>query len=234
MIRCILTVAYLWIISASHASIIFAGTSDLDRSASAHFTVLGGTMSIELSNTSTYDVANPLGILTGLFFDLKPAYAHATFVPQTAYLGAGSVVHFGPDGGGNVSGEWAFNDSLVGAPLDMRYGIGSAGFGLFGPTQLFPGGPVLTPPIEPDGLNYGITTAGDDANTGNMAVSGGTPLIQNSVLFNFAVSDGFDVMGIESVYFQYGTALYEGGFVVPSVGGLMFIIIACMSSGRRR
>lgn len=236
MIRSILALV-LCLTSVASGSIIFSGTTDLNRAASAQFTVIGNTMSVELTNTSSADVANPLGILTAVFFEIGTAYAGATFSPQTASLGMGSVVHFGPNGGGNVSGEWAFSDSLVGAPLGLQYGIGSAGFGLFAPSELFPGGSVLTPPVEPDGLNYGITSAGDDVTTGNMAVTGGTPLIQNSVTFDFTVSDGFDEAGITRAYLQYGTALFEGGFegnlIVPNASSYSLLIFGGLCAYRR-
>lgn len=118
--------------------------------------------------------------------------------------------------------------------MNMPYGISSAGFGLFGPSTLFPGGPVLTSPTEPDGLNYGITSAGDDLSTGNSAVTGQQPLIKNEVIFTLNCPVGFSESMIQSVYFQYGTALYEGGFEVPAPGSMALIGLAGLAAGRRR
>lgn len=41
---------------------------------------------------------------------------------------------------------------------------------------------------------------------------------------------------IQSVYFQYGTALYEGGFdvSVPAPGALALVGLAGIAAGRRR
>ncbi len=221
-------------VAAADAGVIFAGTS-LDRAASAEFTVVGTQMTVRLTNTSTNDVMTPLGILTGVFFKLTPGNS-ASFSAAVANLGAGSTVFFGPNGGGNVSGEWAFADGLSGAPMSMPFGISSAGLGLFGPDKLFPGGPVLTPPDNPDGLNYGITSAGDDTSTGNAAVTGQQPLIKNEVIFTLNCPQGFSESMIESVYFQYGTALYEGGFdvSVPAPGALALVGLAGIAAGRRR
>lgn len=220
--------------SGSNAGVIFAGTSSLNRAASAEFTVLGNQMTVRLTNTSTADVLSPLGILTGVFFRLAPSFGSSVLSAQTAMLAPGSTVFYGPDGGGNVSGEWAFAQGLSGAPMGMSYGISSAGLGLFGPSHLFPGGSVLTPPTEPDGLNYGITSAGDNLSTGNNPVKGGQPLIKNSVIFTLTVPAGFSESAIQSVYFQYGTALNEGGFEVPAPGSMALIGLAGLVAGRRR
>jgi hypothetical protein len=105
--------------------------------------------------------------------------------------------------------------------LTQNNGISSAGFGIFGDANF--GGANLDDPVAVDGLNYGITSDGDDTSTGNAAVTGANPLIKNQVVF---LLDGLpdDFVPSEDtilhVRFQYGTNLTEphnnnGGGIVP-------------------
>src|SRR5574341_1082025 len=112
----------------------------------------------------------------------------------SATLGGGSTVYFGPSNGGNVGGEWAFKYDPTFQSLYSfgRYGISAAGFGLFGPPDLFPG-PNLQGPNSPNGLEYGIVSAGDNLANGNAAVTGGFALIKNSVIFTLGgIPGSFD------------------------------------------
>jgi len=96
---------------------------------------------------------------------------------------------------------------LTGAPGSAGFGLSSAGLGLFSPSDNFPGS-NLQGPASVDGLQYGITSAGDDAATGNAAVTGGNALIQNSVILTLTgLPADFDINSIHNVTFQYGTAL---------------------------
>ncbi|MBI4578841.1 MAG: PEP-CTERM sorting domain-containing protein [Planctomycetes bacterium] len=191
----------------------FTGSSG-GLAASALFEVDGSTLVVTLTNTSTEDVAVPAEILTALFFSSD---VPLTLTRTSAVVPAGSSVAFGgTDPGGVVGGEWAYRSGLVGAPGGRPYGISSAGFGLFGPGDVFPG-TNLQGPAAPDGLQYGITSAGDDTGTGNAAVTGGNALIKNQVVFRLdGLPDGFNPEeAITSVFFQYGTNLDEGGFEIP-------------------
>jgi hypothetical protein len=86
--------------------------------------------------------------------------------------------------------------------------------GLFGPGDLFLGS-NLDGQESPNGLNYGITSAGDDPTTGSSAVTGETPLIQESVLFTLSGFPGELTAGsVGNVHLQYGTSLCE-----PELGG---------------
>ena len=109
-----------------------------------------------------------------------------------------------------VGGEWAYASVLVGAPLGATEGISSAGLGLFGGAT-FPG-TNLQGPAAVNGLQYGITSAGDILATGNAAVTGGNALIQNQVVFTLA---GVGLSTVSNVSFQYGTALTEPNCTPP-------------------
>lgn len=194
-----LVVAALIATPAHALPITFAGSSG-SRSASATFEQSGSQLLVKLTNTSAFDVLAPSNVLTGVFFTL---WGVSSLTPISAALD-GSDVLFGPDGGGDVGGEWAYRSAL------WIHGISSTGAdGIFGPGDLF-GGANLQGPTSPDGLQYGITSAGDDPSTGNAPVTGGHALIQNSVLFTLGgLPSGFQLhnWSVLNVAFNYGTSL---------------------------
>jgi hypothetical protein len=183
-------------------------------SASATFELLvGNKLQLTLTNTSSYDVLEPIQVLTAVFFNLTPP---TSLTPVSALVAPGSTVLFETTAsGGIVGGEWAFKSGLTGAPGNTALGVSSSGLGLFGPDNVFPPGTNLQGPDDPDGLQYGITSAGDNPTTGNQKVTGGndntpTALIKNSVIFTFNAPDGFSPeTNISDVQFQYGTSLSE-------------------------
>lgn len=184
-----------------------------DRSAQAMFqsSLADNSLVVRLANTSPVDVKEPVYVLTAVFFDLagNPALTKAS-----AVLANGVEVYFGgAPAGGVVGGEWAYRGALAGAPGSAGLGISSTGLGLFGPGDRFPGDD-LDPPDSPSGLNYGLTSAGDDPTTGNWPVTGKDPLIHGEVVFTLdGLPSGFDVFtGISNVWFQYGTGLDEPSF----------------------
>lgn len=198
----------------NQAEAITFSASSGNLSASASFTNVGGNLQVVLTNTSASDVLIPAEVLTAVFFDVQGAGA---LTPLSALLSGGSTVFFGPDGGGNVGGEWAYGSGLAGAPLGATLGISSSGLGLFGNANF--NGANLQGPVAVDGLQYGITSAGDNTATGNAAVTGGNALIKNQVTFLLTGLGGI-IPGqgnITNVSFQYGTALTEPNVPVPPV-----------------
>ena len=196
---------------ASAAPFTFSWSSGT-RAASVTFDTSGTNLVVTLTNTSTFDAMNPTDILTAVFFDVAGS---PTLTPLSAALGSGSTVFFGPNGGGNMGGEWAYGSGLSGAPGGAATGISSAGFGLFGNPNF--GGPNLQGPTAVNGIGYGITSAGDNSATGNAAVTGQFALIQNSVVFTLSgLPGGFDPStAISNVVFQYGTSLSEPSSKIP-------------------
>ena len=196
------------VMPASATPVTFTGSSG-NLSASAAFDIVGGNLQVVLTNTSSTDVLNPAQVLTALFFNVAgdPALSRLS-----AVLTAGSSVFYDPDGqpaGGVVGGEWAYKNSLLGAPLGANSGISSSGLGLFGPGDRFPGSD-LEPPDSPDGVQYGLLSAGDNTATGNGGITGSGGLIKNSVTFTLdSLPGGFTLADISNVSFQYGTTLGE-------------------------
>ncbi len=202
--------ASAFILDAGHTTETVTSSSG-SLAASATFTLSGGTLTVVLTNSSGFDVLNPSQVLTALFFNVVN---NTTLTPVSALLSGGSTVFFDAQGqpvGGIVGGEWAYGNGLVGAPGGLNEGISSAGFGLFGGAT-FPGSD-LDPPTALNGLNYGITSAGDNTANGNAEVTGNVPLIKYQV--TFALSDAGPSLNINGVAFQYGTALTEPSLQVP-------------------
>ncbi len=208
--------------------------SEGDLAASARFEASGGNLVITLSNIAATDVFNPQGILTALFFDITGSAPALS--PLSAVVPAGSTVAFGGMGPGNsVGGEWAYRSGLLGAPLGAQYGLSAAGFGLFGPHDII-GGVNLQGPVAPNGLEYGITSAGDDPTTGNRPVTGTQALIKYKVVFTLSgLPDDFDPSArLTNVWWQYGTSLSERGLPEPASAALIVLGAALARTRRRR
>lgn len=207
------------------APITFGATSG-NLAASATFEVVAGKLQVTLTNTSPSDVMVPADVLTGVFFDV--AGVGPTLTPVSAILGIGSNVFFGStDPGSVVGGEWAYAASLSGAPNGATRGISSSGLGLFGSGN-FPGS-NLQGPASVNGLQYGITSAGDNTATGNTPVTGTNALIKNSVVFTLSgIGADFSPSAvIGNVSFQYGTALNEPNIPEPATAGMVALGAAC-------
>ncbi len=201
-------------LSAGAATTTFTGSSG-SLSASVSFEILsGGQLRVILANTSTSDVLVPTDVLTGLFFNMagNPTLTRISAISGgTTFLNGASVSPVGTV----VGGEWAYEASL--AEYGANSGISSSGLGLFGPPDLFPGS-NLSGPTSPAGLQYGLTSAGDNVATGNAAVMG-NELTKNSVTILLAsLPTGFSLSSISNVTFQYGTALDEGHITVGGGG----------------
>ncbi len=215
--------------SVSSASVTWSATVG-SRSASAVFTTSGTTLTILLSNDATSDALVPIDVLTGIFFDVSGGALSLTRTSVVVAPGS-SVLNGTTDPGNVVGGEFAYRGGLSGAPHGAAYGVSSAGLGLFGPGDLFPGS-NLNGPASPDGIQYGLTTAGDNPATGNGGINS-EPLIKNAVLITLdGLPSGFDLARIGNVSFQYGTALDEPN--IPTPGALSLLGLGGLLAARRR
>lgn len=192
--------------SAAASPLTFVGASG-SHSASVSFDISGTDLLVTLTNTSGADTLEPTDLLTAVFFTIAgdPSLTRGSVV-----LAAGSTVEDGTTDPGNVvGGEFAYLSGL--SVYGANQGISNSGLGIFGPGDVF-AGTNLAGPADPDGFQYGIASAGDNAATGNPSLVG-TPLIKNSVLVTLGgLPVGFSLKDIGNVTFQYGTALDEGHF----------------------
>jgi hypothetical protein len=184
-------------------------------SAQVDFVVSGSQLIVTLTNTATSDVLVPSDVLTALFFDAGDfVFTPFSAAISTSQEGGTATVFHGPtdpDYPGEVGGEWDYDTGLSVYGLTGMSGISSSGFSLFGDPAFR--GSNLQGPEAVDGLQYGITSLGDNPLTGNTPVSGEWGLIWNAVVFTFNIaSEDLDVFNpdlIGNVIFQYGTDLYE-------------------------
>ena len=201
--------AAMSIAQTASAAIFFTATNGSNLTASATFDIVGGKLQVVLNNSSAFDVLVPSNVLTALFFNLSGGAS------QLGVAG-GSATSNGPTflngaqvntAGTNVGGEWAYagvSSVILGAGTNA--GISSSGFGLFGDANL--NGPDLAGPPggAVDGLQYGITSTGDNLATGNGGVAN-NEITKHSVIFLLNFAPGFSLAQISNVSFQYGTAL---------------------------
>jgi len=198
--------------------------SSTPRAGRATFEVSGSDLVIGLTNTSGYDVMVPEESLTALFFDLDGG---PSLNPVSAMLGDGAVVYQGStiitdiNGDGvideadrDVGGEWAYKMNVP--TLPATHAISSVGLDdLIGPKDRFDTTMNLAGPESPDGMQYGILSAGDDLATGNGGILG-NPMSRDSVVFTLSGLDpDFDPGDISNVWFHYGTS-YTSPLPPPS------------------
>jgi hypothetical protein len=218
--------------ASASAGTLFASASSGNLAAEATFEAVGGQLIITLANTSAADVLVPAEVLTGVYFNIVGSAVSLSRVSVLIDDGC-SVINVGSQPvGGVVGGEFAYRGDLLG-PRGTSYGISSSGLGLFGPGDVFAGG-NLAGPGDPDGLQYGMTSAGDNIMTNN----GGTdaPLIKNAVVITLSgLPMDFDPeASLTDINFQYGTALDEPNLLVPTPGSLSLLAAGALLAVRRR
>jgi hypothetical protein len=210
-----ITLVSPWAVMAGPISYNFTSGT---RAATVDFARSGTDLIVTLTNTSTFDAMNPTDILTAVFFDVV---GNPTLSRTSAIIAPGSFAFTPGTGatvtpvGGVVGGEWAYKNSL--AYMLNNQAVSSVGLNIFGPGDLFPG-PDLTPPPSPDGVEWGITSIGDNPTTGNGGLIGNNPqdLIKNAVVFTLGGYTGEPSTDILRATFQYGTALDEFSITVPT------------------
>jgi hypothetical protein len=218
------------------ASIAWWTSGDEDgREAFVGFEKSGdSTLTVTLVNSSSRDALVPTDVLTAVFFslacdgpDLTPISAlmygyggksdklvvnGQTIIdrPAQAYTSGTNYETIDvPDG--NVGGEWAYARTDVTPPGPGNHGISSAGYDVFGAGNF--GGANLAGPEAVNGLQYGISSLGDNPSTGNGGLN--TPLVKNAVVFTLSGFTG-NLSDITGVRFQYGTSLDEPFLYVPA------------------
>ncbi|MCB1966261.1 XDD4 family exosortase-dependent surface protein [Accumulibacter sp.] len=205
----------LAVVFPASASVSFSGTSG-SRAASVSFDIVAGKLQVRLDNTSLADVLVPVDVLTGVFFNVSGTGGASQLSPLSA-LSDGPTYKNGvlQNGAGtNVGGEWAYAPVASGSLPTVNAGISSTGLGIFGSGNF--NGPNLAGPVAVNGLQYGLTSAGDNLATGNGGIAN-NEITKHSVTFLLTPASGFSLTQISNVFFQYGTSLSEPRF--PGGGG---------------
>lgn len=214
------------------AAVLVETWTDGTRSASATFEIVGGDLQVTLANTSLFDTMDPIQLLQGVFFGISGFDGELTRISAVlADSSAGAVIY--PDaqngtwtaGTDVVGGEWAYTNTVVGAPFGANNLITATGLNLVGPGDRFPGD-NLAGPIPVNGMQYGIVSDGYTGG-GNSAVTGQYALITTDVIFTLGgLPDGFTLDDLFGISFQYGTTFIP--VVIPAPGATM---LAAMGLG---
>lgn len=221
--------------TSAHAGAVTFTASEGVRSASATFETSGSRLIVTLCNTSTANAHMPDEMLSSVFFDI--AGAPLTLARHSAMLGPTDTVvnALTQPVGGDVGGEWAYKNGLVGAPRGAKYGLSSSTLGLFGPSHLFPG-ENLDGAISPSTLSYAITTAAD-LGTDNYSAAV-VPLVRCAVVLTLdGLPAGFDpAASIGNVSFQYGISLTQPNLpgAIPTPGAAALMGLGTLAIARRR
>lgn len=215
------------------APISFTGVSG-NLAATVTFDISGSNLLVTLDNTSSADVTVPADVLGAVFFDITGS---PTLSAVSAFIHSGSAMVNGTAPGGDVGGAWAYKSGLSGAPGGAKYGISSAGYGLFGPPNVFPGADP-DPSNGPAGMEFGLLSAGDNTSTGNSPILS-NPFTKHAVDFVLSgLPVGFQLTSISNVRMQYGTTIgseptYQAFVPEPATGAILALAGLCFA-GRRR
>lgn len=217
---------------AANASVLVSGNNGGSLAAEAEFSVSGSNLVIRLSNSSTFDTLVPADVLTAVFWDISGAPVALTRTSVVLGGTSSAVGSGGTDPGNAVGGEWAYKNNGATFPGGRAYGVSSSGLGDFGPGDRFPGN-NLEGPTNPDGMQYGLLSVGDNIATMNGGMAGNTFIKHEVVITMGGLPANFDLGRIGNVWFQYGTDYSEGGFV-PTPAGVAAFGVAGMFATRRR
>lgn len=170
------------------------GASGNDLSASATFNLVGNDLSIILQNTGAA-ATQPGDVLTIVYFNLNGT---PTLTPVSAVLGSGSsLINPGLDSG-SIGGNWQYKNTS--GPGGATAGISTTGIGQFGPTGNFG-----TPTAPVDGVGFGIVNGLGNHPNGGL----NRTLVNNEIVFDVTLPDGYSLTNITDVGFQYGTSTDE-------------------------
>jgi len=192
----------------SRAAVVTFDGSSGSLSAEAVFSLSGSTLTVTLTNTGTADVMAPGDVLVAVLFNTSTAAGHG-LTAVSASLNGSSVFYSSIVN--NVGEGWQYKSPLSPPAHGENSGISASGLG----GTFDSGGPFFYSPGQPplNGVNYGILSAGDDTATGNGGITGGGPLIKDSLQFTLTAGANFSLDDLgDTVVFQYGTMLTEPSF----------------------
>jgi len=173
----------------------------------ATYSISGNTLTIELTYTGGSETI--MGInqtLSGLTWDLE-GYT-GTLTADSAVMGAGSTL-IGVDagswtGGTDLSGQWAYSDSISESGLGS-YGVGAVGGDpeLFGHHDIIDSNETMVNPA-PGGIDFALVGPDVDLNHDGFRNQG--PIVQNSMIFTFTFTGTLTEDMITNVMPLFGSA----------------------------
>ncbi len=187
---------------------------DVAVSFEAEMTISGDQLTVVLRNTSASPSQNPDDLLTGFYFDVF----NGTTRPTLTYVSGSGNVYRGDKAAADTlvatnanlkaqvanDDTWQFKTFTPADPLNMGFGIGTAGYNNMGPYGYSFNGNIV------DGVNYGIYAG--DVNTKNLD---GLLLVKDEATFIFSGMNGFTYADLGSVVFGLGTKPDSYAIVVP-------------------
>ncbi len=196
---------------ADQVSFNFSGSLPSGHAAAATFTFdnVAETLVVRIENTIGA-AFNSLGsrALTGLFWDMTPGSLPITGVSST---NGGEVNN---PSGYDPEQFWAFRGDLSpgSTPFGTQFGLGAAGFDVFGSADMLaPGGPQP----QPNGIDGGILSA-----TGNVYPGQNqNPMFRSFIEFTFDLASpffagGLGGIGVTGVSWQFGSGFEEPGITL--------------------
>ncbi len=209
-------------VSPVQALPVTVSTSQGNLSAEIGFDVSGTDLIVTVTATTPDDITGASQVLTAIFFDLP---GDPVLTPISALLPAGSTVMNGPDGGGNVGGEWTYavgDFAFLGSEA-----ISSSGLQLGFPSPNF-NGDNLEGPDSVNGPQYALTSIFDDPSSYQ---GRNTPLIMDTVVFTLGgLPGGITPQDVTNVRAAWGTSN-----PVPEPGvALLFAVGALIVTARVR
>lgn len=201
-----------------------------DLAAHVVFSSSGDTLSLELTNVGDPAQA-PSDVLTGLFWNMSDP-GNSSLSASSAQLSGNSagkqpptILHAaGNDAVGKQWGYGSFSKPVYGVD---QYGIGAAGFGLFGK------GSFDNPGSNVHGVDYGLVNGLSGTANGGLNV----PLVSNSLTFTWTGISG--IPAITDLEAQFGSNLNEphlsaGVAPEPTLAGLLVFAGGVAMLRRRR
>lgn len=204
--------------SACRADLTFIGSSG-NYSAEAGFKLVGTTLTVTLTNTSSTPVSANGDTLGGLFFNTSTTLTAVSAALNTAaFTDANNVVHSGSftEYGAiknNVGEGWLYGNGKTVSSKVAGYNstIAAAGYTMGFKSKAAQPFFKTTVGTSPGGADYSIVGSGGVASKPTKGLK--KPLFENSLVFTLTVGSGFSLSDLgNTVRFQMGTNLKETHF----------------------
>lgn len=176
-------------------------------SASAEFTIVGGNLQIVLTNTAGAAASSNANLLSAVFFNIANAGAVTAVggnATSNGLLQSDGTVD--PGAAADLNDFWSFDTGASLGGNSYGFGLGGAGFGIFGGNDTFTEwnggscGPGTACQGEPNGPPYLIAPS-----AGATVPASQFPLTNVFATFVLPITSDFDINDIQDVTLAWGT-----------------------------